>query len=185
MRVESKRVATILHGPVQTALYAATIRLTAKERLDTRVADEVIRDLEAAMQRLESEAVEPLPLKDFVAEVSRVWGDGINLSFDQDESAIQALERNPTALACVTEVIREGVNNAIKHARATDVSIHVFMSEPMLVEVTVENATTAGAVRANPGLGTDVLMNVTHDWSLNDDGATTTLWASVALDQIQ
>ena len=185
VRVESKRVATILHGPVQTALYAAAIRLTSNEVLDTRVADEVIRDLEAAMQRLESEVVAPLPLEDFVAEVSRVWGDSITLTFDQAESAIQALANNPTALACVTEVIREGVNNAIKHARATRVSIDVFMREPLLVEVTVKNATTDVAVPANPGLGTDVLVNVTHEWSLKNDGETTTLWASVALDQIQ
>ena len=183
LRVESRRIAMILHGPVQTALYAAAIRVASKDRLDDSLAQEIVSDLETAMRRLENEVVAPLPLKDFVAEVSRVWGESVTITFRQDDPAREAIATSPTALACLTEVIREGVNNAIKHASASEISIDVFVVEPMLVEVTVVNPSQPEALSVSPGFGTDYLNNLTHDWSLTDDGNNTTLWAAVALDQ--
>ena len=129
------------------------------------------------------EVVAPLPLEDFVAEVSRVWGESVTIKFRQDDLAREAIATSPTALACLTEVIREGVNNAIKHASASEISIDVFVVEPMLVEVTVVNPSQPEALSVSPGFGTDYLNNLTHDWSLTDDGSNTTLWAAVALDQ--
>lgn len=185
LRVESKRVATILHGPVQTALYAAAIRVASAQKMTPAVASGIVRELETAAQRLESESVTPLDLADFVNEVSGVWGDSVSLTFTQDEKSRAALQNNPTALACVTEVVREGVNNAIKHSGARKVEIDVSCSDPLLIDVTVKNR---GALehRGSPrGFGGDVLTDLTHAWTLTDDGATTTLWAAVALDRIE
>ena len=145
LRVESKRVATILHGPVQTALYAAAIRVASAQQMKPSEASDIVRDLENAVQSLENASVTPLALDDFVSEVSSVWGDSVSLTFTQDEASKVALKANPTALACVTEVVREGVNNAIKHAGATEVVIEVFVSEPLLVDVTVKTAERSSA----------------------------------------
>jgi two-component sensor histidine kinase len=184
LRVESKRVATILHGPVQTALYAAAIRITSQEIIDPKVASRAMTDLETAMAQLESDPITSQALEDFVAEIARVWGSSISILFEQDEKARKAIAENPTALACVIEVVREGVNNAIKHAQATSVEIEVFMVDSRLVEVTVTNAGTLLNQPNSTGFGADVLSDLTHDWTLTDSGTLTTLWAAVALDHV-
>lgn len=185
VRVESKRVATILHGPVQTALYAAAIQISRPEGMTQQAVAKVLRGLEAAMQHLEDDGVQRPPLEVFVAEISSVWGSSVEISFTQDAQARDLLAKSPTALACVTEVIREGVNNAIKHAQASSVWIEVFIVDPLLVDVTIRNSGVLGAAGTSPGFGADVLADLTHDWNLTDDGATTTLWASVARDAVE
>jgi two-component sensor histidine kinase len=184
VRVEAKRVATILHGPVQTALYAAAIRITAQETIDPKVASRAMSDLETAMARLENDPIPSQALSDFVTEIASVWGASVSITFDQADDARVVLSENPTALACLTEVVREGVNNAIKHAQATAVRIEVGVADDRLVAVTVTNAGSLSGQQSSAGFGADVLSDLTHDWSLTDDGTTTTLWAAVALDHV-
>ena len=185
VRVESKRIATILHGPVQTALYAAAIRITAQENLGSQLAAEVMTDLENAMSRLESDTNAQPALEEFVNEIASVWGSSVSIGFRQDTQAKVALLENPTALACVTEVVREGVNNAIKHAQATEVDIEIFSVDDRLIDVTVTNRGTLATQLPASGFGADVLNDLTHDWTLTDDGSMTTLWATVALDHVE
>lgn len=184
VRVESKRIATILHGPVQTALYAAAIRVTGHDEIPPEAAQAILSDLETAMAKLDNDAIDALPLSDFVSEIASVWGSSVSITFEQDEQAINILRKNPTALACVTEVVREGVNNAIKHAQATSVNISVFIAEPKLVDVVVKNPGRLDGDTAT-GFGAHVLNDLTHEWTLSDDNHNTTLWATVALDHVE
>jgi hypothetical protein len=185
VRVESKRLATILHGPVQTALYAAAIQISRPEAMTPKDVTKVLSDLEGAMKHLDDDREQLPPLEVFVAEISSVWGASVHISFSQDQESREVLAASPTALACVTEVIREGVNNAIKHARASSIRIDVFVADALLIDVTIRNAGVLGGSDTRPGFGADVLADLTHAWSLEDDGVTTTLWASIARDAVE
>jgi hypothetical protein len=180
-KIDASRVANILHGPIQSALYASAIRLNQATTVDAALTGDVIAELTAAMTRLTDDTTTSPTVQEFVAEIRRVWGNGVLVTLNEDEESRAALAMNPSARGCVIEVIREGVNNAIKHAHATQVSVDVFSVETQLIDVTVRNTGTALTPPAIEGYGSTLLGDLTHSWTLTSTYNTTTLWASVAV----
>jgi signal transduction histidine kinase len=183
-KVDARRVANILHGPIQTALYASAMRMSQTETLAPETIGRILADLDSAMFKLlDSEPVAPA-LAEFVDELRSVWGAQITIELDAQEAPMRALEHNPVARSCAIEVVREGVNNAIKHGGASHISIEIFSVEPMLVDITVSNKTEQRQSAPAPGFGSSVLDDLTHDWRLTAEDGRTTLWASIALDNL-
>ena len=183
-KVDARRVANILHGPVQTALYASAMRVSQAERLDPGTLQRVMSDLDAAMSKLMVGEQEAPDIHSFIEELRTVWGPKITIEYTADDEAIAALSANPVAHSCAIEVAREGVNNAIKHAGASRVSVEVFTVESMLIDITVSNSAQIRQPNVIPGFGSSVLDDLTHDWSLRTMDGQTILWASVALDHL-
>jgi hypothetical protein len=183
-KIDARRVANILHGPVQTALYASAMRISQSQALDEPTIGRIMNDLDDAMSKLLEGEAETPEIGVFVEEIRRVWGAKIQIDLDVDSATLSVLRDNPTARSCAIEVVREGVNNAIKHGDATHIKIEVFRVEPMLVDITVSNNAPLRDTDVAPGFGSLVLDDLTHDWSLTSHEQDTTLWASVALDNI-
>lgn len=179
--VDAKTVANILHGPLQTALYASAMRIADSPNLGESDISRVLTDLDDAMKKLDITEAEVPALVDYVDEMRVVWGSNVTITFVQDSAADTVLARHKTARTCAIEVVREGVNNAIKHAGASHIDIEVFMVEGKLVDVTVRNVANTQSPKSDSGYGSTILDDVTHDWSLNIEENATVLWASIAL----
>jgi signal transduction histidine kinase len=183
-KVDARRVANILHGPVQTALYASAMRISQTEDLAPGTIERVLEDLDSAMSKLIEGEHEAPELGAFIDELRTVWGPKVEIDYVPDDVATAALDANPVAQSCAIEVVREGVNNAIKHGGASHIVIEVFKVESMLIDVTVSNNAPLRQANASPGFGSSVLDDLTHDWHLTWLDGRTTLWASVALDNL-
>jgi glucose-6-phosphate-specific signal transduction histidine kinase len=83
--------------------------------------------------------------------------------------------------AALTEIAREGVNNAIFHGDAQTVEIFLDITPAGNAQIVVEDdgGGTNGKQRA--GLGTELLDSVTIRWALTRDGAHTRLTAELAI----
>ncbi len=183
-KVDARRVANILHGPVQTALYASAMRISQADELAPGTIERVLGDLDSAMSKLIEGELEVPELGAFVDELRAVWGPKVTIEYASDETATTSLNANPVAQSCAIEVVREGVNNAIKHGGATHIAIEVFKVESPLIDITVSNNAPLRQENTNPGFGSSVLDDLTHDWHLAWLDGRTTLWASVALDNL-
>lgn len=178
---ERKRLSRVLHGPVQSALVAASLRLaSASEPVD---ASELRRNLEKAVEHVDhsDDAVADLGLG--IAQITAVWAGICDVVIDAPSEAMTALESSPSAGAAVTEVVREGVGNAVRHGAATKVDVRILtVDDGRCVRVFVDDNGSGLNSDATPGIGSSILDDVAVSWIRSDlDPCGVRLTADVAL----
>jgi signal transduction histidine kinase len=98
---------------------------------------------------------------------------------EQPEDLVMLLEKSPASLHACSEVVREGINNAIFHGNATDIDITVTTLNSNTVQVRVEDNGSGPSPRRTPGVGSDLLNTVSSGWNLLRVGDTTVLTANL------
>ena len=182
LNVNAKRIANVLHGPVQSALFASALRLQQAEAVDDLLVERILSDLDAALTKLAETDLERPDLDLFLAEIKQVWGSTTTLDVFEAVPVRAELDRDSTATQCVVEVIREGVNNAIKHGEASEIIVEFDRPEAGIVQVCVVNNGRVLTGLASGGYGSSVLNDMTHDWTIRAVNGKTVLTARVALD---
>jgi signal transduction histidine kinase len=179
--VNRRRVAAVIHGPIQAALYASAMRLAKAQEPTAELIASVTKDVSEALAKLE--AVESSETLDSVVEqMQEVWGGVLEISMGELTPEVKAsLEANPTATNCVLEVIREGVGNAARHGAAKNAAISIACNGKDLLEVLVTNDGQPIAGEAEPGFGSQILDEVAYSWSLTSAENRTILRALVAI----
>lgn len=176
-----RRIASILHGSVQAALYASAIRLAKIESPTQAEIDSVQGDITAAISKLEStENAETFI--DVLNQIREVWEGAVEVQLPQITPDIAAqIEGNPVASACAAEVVREAVSNAVKHGKAEHIVISVEMTGPHLLGITVSNDGQPLPAAIEAGYGSSILDEVAFTWQLENRGGFTVLGAAIAI----
>lgn len=168
-----REIATALHGTVGANLTAAAFRLRSSIQSGNEVSaiealHEARRLVDVAMDSiLLDQMSDPMNLVD---QIAAAW-DGL-VSITGDVSVKGPV--SPRGMRALDNVITEGVNNSVRHARARHISIRISSSQHLL-HVEVKDDGEHG-LRANPGLGSRILDHIAPgSWSLtpNDDGGST------------
>jgi signal transduction histidine kinase len=176
-----RRIASILHGSVQAALYASAIKL-AKVESPTRVEIESVQqDIAVAISKLESgEAGETFV--DVLQQIQDVWEGAVEVELpEMTPEILQQLESNQVASACAAEVVREAVSNAVKHGKAEHVVIALEQTNPHLLGITVTNDGQPLPAEIEAGYGSTILDEVAFSWQLENRGGYTVLGAAIAI----
>lgn len=184
-----RRLAYILHGALQGALHVAAIRLTAAGRPDAALVETVRSEIAAAYAQIESRRApgDGLRTTRTLAEIALVWGADRTIRAETDPRVEAALAVDPDADEALGEVIREAVNNAIRHGRASTVEVRLALAgsgagaPAQAVEVRVRDDGTGNLGGARTGLGSRLYDAVCPGWSLARDGDGTTFRGSVGL----
>jgi signal transduction histidine kinase len=167
----------MVHGPIQSALISTGLRLaSASPRAEE--SENLVTLLEGTLSNLvTTQRAESLP--DFLESLEDVWEGVTTLRAHMGEPVLGVLEKSPASLHACSEVIREGVNNAIFHGNATDIDITVTMLSRNTVHVRVEDNGSGPSPRRTPGVGSDLLNTVSSGWNLLRTGDTTVLTANL------
>ncbi len=176
-----RRIASILHGSVQAALYASAIRLAKTESPTSEEIESVQHDIAAAISKLESgEGAET-----FVAvleQIRDVWDGAVEVELpEMTPQILQLLEANQVASACAAEVVREAVSNAVKHGKAEHIVIALEQTNPHLLGITVTNDGQPLPAEVEAGYGSTILDEVAFTWQLENRGGYTVLGAAIAI----
>lgn len=176
-----RRIASILHGSVQSALYASAIRLAKIDSPTSQEIETVQHDIAAAISKLESvEGAETF--SDVLHQIQLVWAGAVEVELPSISPDISArLEANHVASACAAEVVREAVSNAVKHGRAEHIVIGVEMTGPHLLGITVTNDGQPMPADVEAGYGTTIMDEVAFSWQLENRGGYTVLGATIAI----
>jgi nitrate/nitrite-specific signal transduction histidine kinase len=85
----------------------------------------------------------------------------------------------------MNEVIREAINNAIKHASATNISISISDLTGNLITLEVINNVmkSESSSSADKGLGSKIYDEICQSWKLEQGKLESTLIATFAVDQ--
>lgn len=176
-----RRIASILHGSVQAALYASAIRLAKIESPTAEEVETVQADIAAAISKLESvDGAEKFT--DVLDQIRVVWDGAVAVQLPKLNSKLKAqLDSNVVASACAAEIVREAVSNAVKHGKAENVQIEVEQSGQNLLAITVTNDGQPLPAEVEAGYGSSIMDEVAFSWHLENRGGSTVLGATIAI----
>lgn len=170
----------VIHGPLQSALISAALKLQAPEPLSAREMIDLRSHIDSAYAALDSGDHAGPDFSSFLTSLCQLW-DGlctITMSDPQDLTA-RIDESLPTA-AAATEIVREAVGNAIRHGGATTVVISLDSDDERLLSIVVTDNGTGVVEGASPGLGSDLFDALAFRWSREKSTHGTTVRAEVA-----
>jgi len=164
-----RRIATVLHGPVQAALYASAMRLAQSSRPSKKLIQSVNQDLSDALDVLKFDSLEETDLRDVIGQITEVWSGTCEIYSNISKAVYQVTKKNPLVGEAVTEVLREAVSNAIKHGSATEIEIDAKVTAKLVVISIVNNGKSPVNSRGN-GFGSKLYGELTHTWQLERTG---------------
>lgn len=179
--LRQKQIAKIVHGSVQSRLNAARIRLTQATTVTPELVESVLSDLESARQELSRTPAESATdIQGQLTELADFWRGVCTFTFEVDHNSQQSLNADTSAAQAVMEVVSEGVSNAVKHSQAQKVQLTVTQVSPVSVMVELEHASQERSVATTTsGLGTQILNQLTLNWSFTQDNGTALLQAEI------
>jgi len=175
-----RRIASVLHGPVQAALYASAMRLAQAKTFDKTLIEVVQRDIENALIKLE-DGPDGESFREVANQIASLWAGSCNIDVEISADAEERISANRVTETCVIEVVREAISNAVKHGEAANAKIKISLERSRLVRVAIENDGIPANQGAKTGFGSDFLDEVAYSWSLKSAAGTTTLKAKIAI----
>jgi signal transduction histidine kinase len=162
-------VSQVLHGPIQDAIAASLKRIESlpSDALSAGSEGDIIRQhIEEALQLLEGSPSRHYSVDQAISELSALWSGVVEINCQCDETTATALNQAQTTSSIVIEVIREAISNAIRHGDATRINIDVELAEPESeVHISITNNGAPLPKQLRPGIGTQLLKDMTLSWS--------------------
>ena len=161
--VHRRKAAWVLHGPVQSALVSSAMSLT-QGAPSTDERRQLLANIEHAVGSLTHNGPETLGLIETLSEIRSVWARSCQITWAIDQRLIEQLNGDPETVACLVEIAREGVSNAIRHGGAKSVQIDVTAPSAATFEICVTDD-GSGLKQDQPGLGSAMLDQISLSWS--------------------
>ena len=161
LALKERQLAQFLHGHMQSKLNGVAARI------ETRVSSsDLSEDIDQIEQVLNEALVEfgkqqATSIEEVIKRLEIDWGGMVQLTF-----AISPTPLNQKQLEDVSQVISEGIANAVRHGFASRVS--VTLDEGLELRISDDGTGPRAGV---PGLGSTFFDSVSRDWELTDTGA--------------
>lgn len=179
--VERRRASLMLHGSIQSALHAAALRIGMSTSLTRADVEEIRTTIAAAAQRLDAPASPYVRLVETLAEIAGTWEGACHVRWSLDHRTVGALATAPVAASCVAELARETVGNAVRHGKASEVSLRIHADGDRIIVTCLDNG--RGFVEGwEPGLGLKMIEDMCLDWSRDGGESGVTVTATLAVD---
>ena len=179
-----RRTASVLHGPVQAALFASAMKLSQTAEPTPELVAEVEKDIEDAIEKLNNPSnLEGEEISAVLEQIVEIWSDAAQITISFSEELELALARRPLASEALIEISREFINNAIKHGKAEHVSLRVFRVDPYRLAVEVTDDGQGVPPGAKPGFGSKLLTELSLSWRQSRVENRTVSYAEIVLGQ--
>lgn len=171
--------AYLLHGRVQSALTAALTRIGNAGNLDAKTIELVHHDVDRARMALFEGISRPFDLEASLADIAESWSGICALELDFEPNAVMTVKSDLGLARSINEILREAISNAVRHGNASKVEIKLFEADG-LINLKATNDGSPVTKRTRKSLGTDMLDEVTLEWSLSNRDSTVVLEAKLA-----
>ena len=183
VRHERQLLGRLLHGSAQAVLLSVSARLAqAADDVDPRPSVEMAAaDLRALRARLSAPIAEGWQARDALDDIVGMWSGVVQVGLHVPDEVLALLDGAPASRTGVLDVVAEGLTNAVRHGGAREVVIQLGLESPDVIGIVVaDDGDATGPV--TPGMGSEMLDEVTCGWSRSTGPAGSVLRASVALD---
>lgn len=179
-----QRTASVLHGPVQAALFASAIKLSQEPKPTPELVAEVERDIQAAIEKLNNPSnLAGESISDLLNQIVEIWSDASEISIEIPAQLEVAIARQPLASEALIEISREFITNAIKHGKAEKVSLNVSKVDELRIAIQVVDDGQGLPPGAKPGFGSKLLTELSLSWKQTREGDSTVSYAEIVLGQ--
>lgn len=175
-----QRAAQTLHGSVQASLTAANMRILGADEVDEDLLEKVRQDLVRATESLTNLDGPNLDLKTSITDLVELWQGVCKVEVSIDEALFDLISANQVTSHCINEIIKESVNNAIRHGKARLVQISIQDLNDGSIQIKITNNGDTNLF-GSPGVGSQILDEITMNWSRVSLGDEVHVTAQVAL----
>lgn len=180
--VIQRNIATVLHGPVQAAMYAAALKLSSLKRPSEKVNQSVKSEIDSAIARLSKpDFLEGESLRAVLEQIQELWSGICEVQIELPQDLDSDLTKRPIVAQCVLEIAREGVSNAVKHGKAKNISIQIAEAQNDFLRISVINDGSVPEIGSELGVGSTLLDELSHSWEIKSRKGLTELRALVSL----
>lgn len=168
---QQKALSRALHGPVQSAVTSAAIRLDAAVREGSstpELIEQLQQQITGSIAILDTRQNSAAPFEDSLALLAQSWDGVCMITGDVESTAADALLRDDIARACAADFLTEAVSNAVRHGRAKNVAVMLKHSD-RAVEMCVEDDGPVPLGESIGGLGSQILADCSLEWSRTGD----------------
>jgi signal transduction histidine kinase len=177
-----KRMAALLHGPVQASLYAAAMGMAQTTNPSADYISKAQKEIEAALDQLSNpDRLESETLMSVMNQVKDLWSDSVEIQISITKDLEAAISQEPLTLDATIEIARELVTNSVKHGRASKIEVLFSYLKDGNFSVEVLDNGTAFSESSNPGYGTKVLTELSLKWERTRSSDTTRSYAEMVL----
>jgi len=179
-----KRMAALLHGPIQAALYASAMGMAQTNNPTPDYLTKVQKDIETALEQLNNpNRLESETLLSVLNQIKELWSGSVEVEIEIPTELELAITNEPLTCEATIELARELVTNSIKHGQASKVKVTINQIDPTRFSVEVTDNGKAPLEGATPGYGTKVLNELSLNWERTRSGDTTRSYAEMVLAQ--
>lgn len=164
--INRRRIASVLHGPVQAALYVSAMRLAQSKRPSKKLLLEVNSDLHQALYALRFDQNEKTSVRKVFREIIDVWSGVCEIYLNVPKTVYDIAKRDTNAAESLVEIVREATSNAIKHGGATEIEVTADYANGLIHLQVLNNGKAPTKQQASSGYGTQVLNELALNWSL-------------------
>lgn len=170
---QEKALSRALHGPVQTTIAAAALKLGSAMRSGTVTADliDLIRsDVGREIDVLADVTRYSVPLDEGLESITATWDGVCRIHTIVEPEVAHLVSEDAPLRSCVIAIATESVSNAIRHGKSTSVELRISL-DSVAAEVIVDMESGRPpqhdtAPSGSTGLGTRQLDECATSWSL-------------------
>jgi two-component sensor histidine kinase len=170
----------VIHGPLQSALISAALKLQAPEPLSAREMIDLRSHIDSAYATLDSGDHAGPDFSSFLTSLCQLWDGLCTITMSDPQDLTPRIDDSLPTAAAATEIVREAVGNAIRHGSANTVAISLDSDDERLLSIVVTDNGTGIVEGASPGLGSDLFDALAFRWSRETSTHGTTVRAEVA-----
>ena len=175
---QDSKFAQYVHAEVQSQLLACKLLLLKAAESDFELfPPEITKQIIDRMEKIKTPYLRPVAriTSDRVQQLSQSW---LGLA-DISHSLSPELHQLQSYSDITSQLIEEAVVNAIRHGKATKISIE-SRNRSDLLEVVITDNGKLGSNKSKGGLGTILFNTFTQDWKVSDISGQTVLTFAIA-----
>lgn len=120
--VEQSRLARLVHGDIQARIMATALHLDLRHASSDQIDIQLI-ELQHNCDDALLRPAQNQPIKIFIDALSAMWSASVCVRNELSVPLMDLVEQDPIAKDAIAEIIRESVNNAVKHSGATHITL--------------------------------------------------------------
>jgi two-component sensor histidine kinase len=175
LKTSQNRLVHLIHGRLQGQLNALAVHLKRNSEIDVQA---TLQEIESTLEQLNSEAESSSQFNRNLELLIKMWNRVCDINIKISQSSSSILESQPTVATATIEVLREVINNSIKHGQPSWINIIITSGADPAINITMTND---GELLRPPetGVGTDILNDFCIEWSIKKTRAGTRFNAKI------
>jgi signal transduction histidine kinase len=162
---------TLLHGTVQSALTAASIRAGGKKSLSVSDREAIASDLKRAIDALKNPALAHLSVEESLLSLRETWQGICDIEVKLGSKTEELINSSQDTVLVLNEILKEALSNSVKHGQATQAKILIRGNKTDGLEILVTNNGTKPIKNFGSGIGNQIFetLCISHELTWNNE----------------